>query len=160
MYEWSHAFIYRRPSYRGMISNRLRKCPRPRECRHNLIYWRQEDYLGVGAGAVGCMAAASGGKIIKILRTMNVISRAGNSRAFLRNGSMKKPAVSNALMLGFCVCARALPGKRKLIRSGSRTAQGLPLAACYGRNSPRSLADSRFCCSAHQPNFSFRLFKL
>ena len=24
-------------------------------CKHNLIYWRQEDYLGVGVGAVGCV---------------------------------------------------------------------------------------------------------
>lgn len=26
------------------------------ECRHNLLYWRQNDYLGVGVGAVGCVA--------------------------------------------------------------------------------------------------------
>jgi oxygen-independent coproporphyrinogen-3 oxidase len=26
-----------------------------RACRHNLIYWRQQDYLGVGVGAVGCV---------------------------------------------------------------------------------------------------------
>jgi oxygen-independent coproporphyrinogen-3 oxidase len=25
------------------------------ESRHNLLYWRSEDYLGVGAGAVGCV---------------------------------------------------------------------------------------------------------
>jgi oxygen-independent coproporphyrinogen-3 oxidase len=25
------------------------------ECRHNLIYWRQQDYFGVGVGAVGCV---------------------------------------------------------------------------------------------------------
>jgi len=25
------------------------------ECRHNLIYWRQEDYLALGVGAVGCV---------------------------------------------------------------------------------------------------------
>lgn len=25
------------------------------ESRHNLLYWRSEDYLGVGAGAVGCL---------------------------------------------------------------------------------------------------------
>lgn len=26
-----------------------------RACRHNLIYWRQQDYLGLGVGAVGCV---------------------------------------------------------------------------------------------------------
>jgi oxygen-independent coproporphyrinogen III oxidase len=25
-----------------------------KECRHNLIYWRGQDYLGLGVGAVGC----------------------------------------------------------------------------------------------------------
>jgi oxygen-independent coproporphyrinogen-3 oxidase len=25
------------------------------ECRHNLTYWRAQDYLGVGVGAVGCV---------------------------------------------------------------------------------------------------------
>ena len=27
------------------------------ECRHNLTYWRNEDYLGLGAGAVSCLAS-------------------------------------------------------------------------------------------------------
>jgi oxygen-independent coproporphyrinogen-3 oxidase len=26
-----------------------------KECRHNLIYWRGENYLGLGVGAVGCV---------------------------------------------------------------------------------------------------------
>ena len=30
------------------------------ESRHNLLYWRSEDYLGAGAGAVGCVRAAAG----------------------------------------------------------------------------------------------------
>ncbi len=29
------------------------------ESRHNLLYWRSEDYLGAGVGAVGCVRAAS-----------------------------------------------------------------------------------------------------
>jgi oxygen-independent coproporphyrinogen-3 oxidase len=32
------------------------------ESRHNLLYWRSEDYLGAGAGAVGC-ARADGGAV-------------------------------------------------------------------------------------------------
>jgi len=30
------------------------------ESRHNLLYWRSEDYLGAGAGAVGCVRAEAG----------------------------------------------------------------------------------------------------
>ena len=30
------------------------------ESRHNLLYWRSEDYLGVGAGAVGCVRGDGG----------------------------------------------------------------------------------------------------
>jgi oxygen-independent coproporphyrinogen-3 oxidase len=29
--------------------------PPGRECRHNLIYWRAQDYIGLGVGAVGCV---------------------------------------------------------------------------------------------------------
>lgn len=32
------------------------------ESRHNLLYWRSEDYLGAGAGAVGCVRWAGGGR--------------------------------------------------------------------------------------------------
>ncbi len=31
------------------------------ESRHNLLYWRSEDYLGAGAGAVGCVRGAGAG---------------------------------------------------------------------------------------------------
>ena len=31
------------------------------ESRHNLLYWRSEDYLGVGVGAVGCVRGAARG---------------------------------------------------------------------------------------------------
>jgi oxygen-independent coproporphyrinogen-3 oxidase len=30
------------------------------ESRHNLLYWRSQDYLGAGAGAVGCARTGSG----------------------------------------------------------------------------------------------------
>jgi oxygen-independent coproporphyrinogen-3 oxidase len=28
-----------------------------KECQHNLIYWRQQDYLAIGVGAVGCVGS-------------------------------------------------------------------------------------------------------
>ncbi|MEY2668809.1 MAG: hypothetical protein RJA59_1447, partial [Pseudomonadota bacterium] len=31
------------------------------ESRHNLLYWRSEDYLGAGAGAVGCLRGSGQG---------------------------------------------------------------------------------------------------
>ena len=31
------------------------------ESRHNLLYWRSDDYLGAGAGAVGCVRTEEGG---------------------------------------------------------------------------------------------------
>jgi oxygen-independent coproporphyrinogen-3 oxidase len=33
------------------------------ESRHNLLYWRSEDYLGAGAGAVGCVRRA--GEVVR-----------------------------------------------------------------------------------------------
>jgi putative oxygen-independent coproporphyrinogen III oxidase len=32
------------------------------ESRHNLLYWRSEDYLGAGAGAVGCVREGRSGR--------------------------------------------------------------------------------------------------
>lgn len=38
-----------------------------RECRHNLCYWRGDDYAGYGPGAVGCLTTGTGR-----VRTTNV----------------------------------------------------------------------------------------
>jgi oxygen-independent coproporphyrinogen-3 oxidase len=49
LYEGAVTFLEERGYRRYEISNFSRP---GRECRHNLAYWRGEDYLGVGAGAV------------------------------------------------------------------------------------------------------------
>lgn len=33
------------------------------ECRHNLCYWRHQEYVGYGPGAVGCVAGEAGRKV-------------------------------------------------------------------------------------------------
>ena len=50
MYEWSRRFLTESGYAQYEISNFARP---GKACRHNLIYWRQEDYLGLGVGAVG-----------------------------------------------------------------------------------------------------------
>jgi len=52
LYEWARALLKAEGYERYEISNfsRLGKA-----CRHNLIYWRQKNYLGLGVGAVGCV---------------------------------------------------------------------------------------------------------
>jgi oxygen-independent coproporphyrinogen-3 oxidase len=41
----------------GYIHYEISNWARPgRECRHNLTYWRNQSYLGLGAGAHGCAA--------------------------------------------------------------------------------------------------------
>jgi len=52
MYEWARDFLKKAGFEQYEISNFSKP---GRACRHNLIYWRQEDYLGVGVGAVGCV---------------------------------------------------------------------------------------------------------
>ena len=43
----------------GMRRYEISNFARPgRESRHNLLYWRSDDYLGAGAGAVGCARPA------------------------------------------------------------------------------------------------------
>lgn len=52
MYEWARVFLKEAGYDQYEISNFARP---GRACRHNLIYWRQNDYLGLGVGAVGCL---------------------------------------------------------------------------------------------------------
>ena len=47
-YEWTRARLARAGYRQYEISNWARP---GRECRHNLVYWRAESYLGLGAGA-------------------------------------------------------------------------------------------------------------
>ena len=52
MYEWARQFLKTVGYPQYEISNFASP---GQECRHNLIYWRQQDYLGLGTGAVGCI---------------------------------------------------------------------------------------------------------
>ena len=52
LYAWAREFLSNSGYPQYEISNFARPgC----ECRHNLVYWRQQDYLGLGIGAVGCV---------------------------------------------------------------------------------------------------------
>lgn len=52
MYEWARGYLKNEGFKQYEISNFSRP---DKACRHNLIYWRQQNYLGIGVGAVGCV---------------------------------------------------------------------------------------------------------
>ncbi len=50
MYEWARHYLRGKGYPQYEVSNFARP---DRECRHNLLYWRAQDYAGLGVGAVG-----------------------------------------------------------------------------------------------------------
>jgi oxygen-independent coproporphyrinogen-3 oxidase len=51
MYDWSRSYL----SQQGYPQYEISNFAKPgKTCQHNLIYWRGQDYLGLGVGAVGC----------------------------------------------------------------------------------------------------------
>ena len=69
MYEWASEYLEGQGYEQYEISNWARP---GYQCRHNLQYWRNQPYLGFGAGAHGC---ANGRRISNILRIKTYIER-------------------------------------------------------------------------------------
>jgi len=74
-YEWLTDFLAAQGYQQYEISNWALP---GRECRHNLQYWRNLDYLGLGAGAHGY---ASGVRYSNVLRIKTYIERLGDHPA-------------------------------------------------------------------------------
>ncbi|MFH2104261.1 MAG: radical SAM family heme chaperone HemW [Chloroflexota bacterium] len=75
MYEWAGEYLEGRGYHQYEISNWARP---GRECRHNLQYWRNQPYLGFGAGAHGY---ANGMRVANVLRIKTYIERCRNRKA-------------------------------------------------------------------------------
>ena len=55
MYSYTKKFLEENGYHRYEISNYSRE---GRECKHNLVYWNLEDYIGIGLGASSCFEGA------------------------------------------------------------------------------------------------------
>ena len=106
------------------------------ESRHNLLYWRSEDYLGAGAGAVGCVRSEAGGVRWTNHRTVGPWLAAVESGGLptASEESLDARAIRNeAVMLGLRTTegidvARLGPGKaaevEALVRGGLAVVRG------------------------------------
>lgn len=75
MYEWADEFL----SANGYAQYEISNWAKPnRACRHNLQYWRNLPYLGLGAGAHGY---ANGFRYSNVLRIKTYIDRLADSRS-------------------------------------------------------------------------------
>lgn len=55
MYSYTKKILEENGYHRYEISN---YCKKDRECKHNLVYWTLEDYIGIGLGASSCFEGA------------------------------------------------------------------------------------------------------
>ena len=92
MYELTHELmdVAGLPAYE--ISNHARPGA---ECRHNLIYWRGEDYAGVGPGAHGRVRIDGTTFATEELRSPNAWLAAVKMGAKTDNGALSRTALSN-----------------------------------------------------------------
>ncbi len=94
MYEWVSVYLEEQGYEQYEISNWAKP---GFQCRHNLQYWRNEPYLGFGAGAHGC---ASGLRISNVLRIKTYIERfAGGQRTNNKAVFPFSPATVNQVKL-------------------------------------------------------------
>jgi len=88
MYEYATQRLEEMGYVQYEISNWAKRdsCDQPMACRHNLQYWRNLPYLGLGAGAHGYAAG---------VRTANVLSPAGYIRRLIEKPiSVDEPGMS------------------------------------------------------------------
>ncbi|MBI5291759.1 MAG: radical SAM family heme chaperone HemW [Chloroflexi bacterium] len=93
-------------------------------CRHNLQYWRNEPYLGFGAGAHGCI---SGFRYSNVLSPAAYIQRieSGEARPFPLSPALAeatpvdvKTAMDETMMLGFRLTREGIPADAFRARYG------------------------------------------
>nr|MBI2905350.1 radical SAM family heme chaperone HemW [Chloroflexota bacterium] len=93
-------------------------------CRHNLQYWRNEPYLGFGAGAHGCI---SGFRYSNVLSPAAYIQRieSGEARPFPFSPALAeatpvdvKTAMDETMMLGFRLTREGIPADAFRARYG------------------------------------------
>jgi putative oxygen-independent coproporphyrinogen III oxidase len=80
-----------------------------RQCRHNLVYWRFDDYLGVGAGAHGKVTLAAGAAIVRTVRVRHPAGYLGATAAQARVIERRRVA-ARELAFEYCLNALRLVG--------------------------------------------------
>jgi oxygen-independent coproporphyrinogen-3 oxidase len=79
MYEWSAE----RLAAAGYAQYEISNWALPgRECRHNLQYWRNGDYLGLGAGAHGYAGGVRYSNVLRIKTYIQRLEQIGNALEF------------------------------------------------------------------------------
>jgi oxygen-independent coproporphyrinogen-3 oxidase len=106
-YEWTRARLAEAGYHQYEISNWARP---GRECRHNLVYWRAQSYLGLGAGAHSYFAGNRLANVDAPTRYVEAVDRSYEERAAAGRGELHQiaggetpdaaTAVADALILG------------------------------------------------------------
>lgn len=100
MYEWTIAHLDAVGYEHYEISNWARRDPhRDFRAQHNLRYWRNQPYLGIGAGAHSCFAGARFSTVLAPTKYLQLVEQRQSSVAEWEEVSRER-AMAETLMLG------------------------------------------------------------
>jgi oxygen-independent coproporphyrinogen-3 oxidase len=124
----------------GFIRYEISNYAKPgKECKHNITYWENKPYLGLGAGAHGYLDHVRYGNEKEIQKYIEMVERGELPRSFEEHQSIKEEMVDTIIM--------GLRLTEGLSRPGFARRFGCPFESLYGKELKKMVEDGLMAIS-------------